>query len=71
MTDSEKIAIAKTFADIKYERKTTYPHKPDTFVEGFVAGMAFLERVAEEEKRGTAEAEVESKIGRASCRERV
>lgn len=57
MTDSEKIAIAKTFADIKYERKTIYPHEPDTFVEGFVAGMKFLERVAEEEGRGSAEAE--------------
>lgn len=57
MTDSVKIALAKTIADIKYERKSTYPHEPDTFVEGFVAGMKFLERVAEEEGRGSAEAE--------------
>lgn len=58
MTDSVKIAIAKTIADIKYERKSIYPHEPDTFVDGFVAGMKFLECVAEEEGRGSAEAEV-------------
>lgn len=57
-SEFEKVAIAKTVADAKFRGTDTYPHQPEIFTEGFVAGMAFIERVAEEEKRGTAEAEV-------------
>ena len=57
-SEFEKVAIAKTVADAKFRGTDTYPHQPEIFTEGFVAGMEFLERVAEEEKRGTAEAEV-------------
>lgn len=57
-SDFEKVAIAKTVADAKFRGTDTYPHQPEIFAEGFVAGMGFLDRVAEEEKRGTAETEV-------------
>lgn len=57
-SEFEKVAIAKTVADAKFRGTDTYPHQPEIFTEGFVAGMEFLDRVAEEEKRGTAEAEV-------------
>ena len=57
-SEFEKVAIAKTVADAKFRGTDTYPRQPEIFTEGFVAGMEFLERVAEEEKRGTAEAEV-------------
>ena len=60
-SEFEKVAIAKTVADAKFHGSDIYPHQPEIFTEGFVAGMAFLERVAEEEKRGTAEAEVVSR----------